>query len=377
MKAKMSSIFWGIVLIVVAGILLADRLEYIDLAKISTNAWVYIFAGGGLLFLLGYFLSGFKQWGLLFPALILVAIGSTIWMADHHIEDAYMGAPVLASVALPFYVGYLTNRKNWGLLIPAWVLTVLTVITALADRVDGTLIGGLFLLSAALPFLIVYLLNRKRWWALIPTWVLFVLGMITLFSEIVNGDLIGAFFLYSVALPFLVVYLTDRKRRWALIPTAILGVLGTIPLLAAIIGGSVMGAMVMFLFAAPFIVAYFRSQDNWWALIPAGVFISIGVVVVLGMLLPDNMPFAEGITTGILLLGFGLTFGLLWLRRQTIPTGWAKYPAIGLLVAAVLAFALGSYFQSYWAVVLLVAGVLMVVAGLRPKKQNTDNIIEK
>jgi general stress protein CsbA len=168
----------------------------------------------------------------------------------------------------------------------------------------------------------------------------------------------------------------NRKHRWALIPAAILGILGTIPLLASLIGGDVMGAAVMLLFAVPFFIAYFRSQDNWWALIPAGIFTTIGVIVILNMILPKNMPIMESITTGILFLGFGLTFGLLWLRRKTVPTAWAKYPAIGLLVAAVLAIALGSYFQSYWAVVLLVAGILMVVAGLRPKKQDADKVIE-
>jgi peptidoglycan/LPS O-acetylase OafA/YrhL len=372
MKSKISSIFWGIVLILVSGALLAERLGYIDFQKISSNIWVFIFAGGSLLFLLSYFLNGVRQWGWLFPAFILAALSATIWMGEHRLDGPYMGTPILASVALPFYVGFLVDRKNWGLLIPAWVLTVLTIITLLAEQVNGNLIGGLFLIAAALPFLVVFLLNRKRWWALIPTWVLFVLGLIALFSDIVDGNLIGAFFMYSVALPFLVVYLMNRKHRWALIPAVILGILGTIPLLASIIGGDVMGAAVMFLFAVPFFIVYFRSQDNWWALIPAGIFASIGVVVVLGMFIPDNMPVFEGIMTGILFLGFGLTFGLLWLRRAAVPTAWAKYPAIGLFSAALLAFILGQQFQNYWAVVLLVVGILMVVAGLRPKKQNLD-----
>jgi peptidoglycan/LPS O-acetylase OafA/YrhL len=252
---------------------------------------------------------------------------------------------------------------------------VLTVITLLVDRAEGTLVGGLFLLSTALPFLVVYLLNRKRWWALIPAWVLFVLSMITIFSEIVDGNLIGAFFLYSVALPFLVVYLMDRKRRWALIPAAILAILGTIPLFASLIGGDAMGAAVMLLFAVPFLIAYLRSKENWWALIPAGVFITIGVVVVLGMVLPEG-PLFQGIMTGTLFLGFGLTFGLLWLRRKSTPTAWARYPMIGLLAAALLAYFLGDYFQSYWAVVLLIVGILMVITGLRPKKQDTVKPIE-
>jgi hypothetical protein len=376
MRAKISSLFWGIALILASAVLLAERLGYVDFAKVSSNAWVFIFAGASVLFFLSYFLNGVRKWGWLFPAFILAALSATIWMAENGFDGAFMGAPILASVALPFYVGFLADRKNWGLLIPAWIMTVLTLVTLLAGGDNGNLIGGLFLFSAALPFLIAFILNRKRWWALIPTWVLFVLGTITLFADMVDGNLVGAFFLYSVALPFLVVFLVNRKHRWALIPASIIGVVGTIPLLASIIGGDVMGALVMFLFAAPFFYAYFRWKDNWWALIPAGIFTTIGLIVVLSMFVPDNMPIFEDLLTGILFLGFGLTFGLLWLLRKTQPTDWAKYPAIGLLATSVLAFALGQYFQSYWAVVLLLVGILLVVTGLLPKKKEADKPAE-
>jgi len=365
---KSASLYWGIALILVSAALLADRLGFIDFGSISNNAWVYIFGGAAILFLLSYFLNGIKQWGWLFPALISAAISLTIWLATHNFEGAFLGAPILASVALPFYIGFAINRKDWGLLIPAWILTVLTIITLSADRVEGTLIGALFLLSAALPFLIVFLTNRTRQWALIPMWVLFILGLITLLADHVSGNLIGALFMYAVALPFLVVYLMNRTHRWALIPAAIIAVVGTIPLLAMLIGGDVMGAFVMFLFAIPFVIVYFRWKENWWALIPAGIFTSIGLVVVLSMFVPDNQDVWNGILTGILLLGFGVTFGLLWLRRATLPTDWAKFPAIGLIAASLLAFILGKNFQNYWEVILLVVGVLLVVTSLLPKK---------
>jgi len=368
MKGKISNIFWGIVLLLAGGALLADRLGWIDFSRITTNAWVYVLAGGSLLFLLGYFVGGLRNWGLLFPALILAAVSLTVWMGDRGFTGGAMGMPVLLAVAIPFYVGFAANRKTWALLIPAWVMTVLAFVTLTAEAVQGTLIGAVILYAIALPFLAVFLLNRSRWWALIPFWVMFILGTITLLADHVDGNLIGALFLYAAALPFLVVYLTDRTRRWALIPAVAVALVGTIPLLSAVVAGDVMGAAVMLLFSAPFFFVYFRWKEHWWALIPAGVLASIAIVVVLGMLVPENRPVFQGILTGVLLLGIGLTFGWLWLRRAIHPTAWARYPAIGLLAAAVLACFLGSNTNIFWAMILMVGGIALVAYNFLRKK---------
>jgi len=368
MKGKVSSVFWGVLFILAGAALLADRLGWINFSLFSTNTWVYLFAGAGIVFLLAYFLSGFRNWGLLFPALIFGAISLTVWMSDRGWTGSFLGMPVLLSVAIPFYVGFLLDRKAWGLLIPAWVLTVLAFITLTADSAQGTLIGAVFLFAVAVPFLVVYLLNRTRWWALIPAWTMFILGTITLLADHVNGNLIGALFMYGVGLPFLVVYLSDRTRRWALIPAIALAVLGTIPLLESVVGGDWMGVVVMALFSAAFFLVYFRWNEQWWALIPAGIFASIAVVVFLGILLPEDRPFVQGVLTGTLLLGFGLTFGALWLLRGSRPTAWARYPAIGLLVAAVLAFIFGSNSNLFWAIALLAAGAVLVIYSLLQKK---------
>ena len=242
MKRNVSSIFWGVLMILAGAALLADRMGWINFSLVSTNTWVYIFAGLSLVFFLSYFVNGLRQWGWLFPALILGAISLTIWMADRGMEGSFLGMPILLSIAFPFYIGFAFDRKAWGLLIPAWVLTVLAFITLAADQVNGELIGAVFLYAVSLPFLVVFLLNRNRRWALIPFWITFILGTITLLSNHVNGDLIGALFMYAVALPFLVVYLTNHTRRWALIPALATAVLGTIPLLSSIVGGDWMGA---------------------------------------------------------------------------------------------------------------------------------------
>ena len=368
MKRNVGSIFWGLLFILAGAALLADRMGWINFSLFSPNAWVYVFGGASLVFFLGYFVAGLNKWGLLFPACIFGAVGLTIWMGDHNLTGSFLGMPILLSVALPFYVGFILNRRNWSLLIPAWVMTVLAFITLAADKVNGNLIGAVFMFAVCAPFLVVYLLDRSRWWALIPAWVTFILGCIILLSDHVNGNLIGALFLYAVALPFLVVYLTNRAMSWALIPAAAIALVGTIPLLATVVGGDWIGAAIMFLFMAAFIFVYFRWQANWWALIPVGVFASIGVVVVLGMLVPQDQPVFEGLMSSVLLLGFALTFGGLWLLRGTHPTAWARYPAIGLLIAAVVAGLSGGNSNVFWAVALLAAGLALVAYSLLRNK---------
>jgi hypothetical protein len=369
MKGKIINIFWGIILILISGLLLAQALGYIEFELFSTQAWILVFGVASAAFFLSYFLNGVRKWGWLFPAFIFAALALTIWMATSDIFGSVMGMPILASIALPFYVGFALDRRRWGLLIPAFVMTVLTFVTLMADSAPGEWIGALVLFSIGLPFLVVYLRDRSKRWALIPAFIMLVLGLITLLTTFTAGDWIGVLVMYAIALPFLVVYLMDRSKRWALILAAILGIVGLIPLVTALTGGDLTGAVLMFLFSLPFFVIYFRSKNNWWALIPAGVFASIGVVVVLSMLFPQQEEVLSNVFSGLLLLGIAIPFGILWLQRKTLPTDWAKYPAVGLLAGAVMAVLLGQGYQDYWtAVILMVIGVTLLVSAFSRKK---------
>jgi hypothetical protein len=318
MKRNTSSIFWGLLFILGGAALLADRMGWINFRLLSTNTWVYVFAALSLVFFLGYFFNGLRQWGWLFPALIFAAISLTIWMTEHGLTRSYVGMPILLSIAIPFYVGFAFNRRAWGLLIPAWVLTVLALITLSADLVDGNLIGALFL--------------------------------------------------FAVALPFLLVYLTNRTRRWALIPAAATALVGAIALLASVSGGDWPGAAFMLLFSAAFFFVFFRRKEYWWALIPSGVFASIGLVIILGILLPHNLPIFDALLNSVMLLGLALTFGALWLLRGTHPTAWAIYPAIGLFIVALVAFFSGGVSNLIWATALLAAGIVLVLYSFLRKK---------
>lgn len=313
MKAKIINFVWGIVLIVAGVIFLAENLGYIP--EISQQVWMGIMAGLSLLFFASYFVSGIKQWGWLFPACIFGALAITLGLIDQGIESELLGIPILLGIAIPFIVGFLLDRSAWGLLIPAWVMLVLTTVLLVVDQVPGEIVGAITMFGVGLPFLVVFLANRSQWWSLIPASILIGLGLVMVLVAQTSGDFIASFIFFTIALPFFVAYL------W--------------------------------------------SVNNWWAIIPGGILASIG----LALLLVTGTEFGEfgsALFNGVLLLGFGITFGVMWLRRNSQPTKWAIYPAVGLLAASALAFILGTQFQTYWPVFIILGGLVVLYLAFRP-----------
>jgi hypothetical protein len=317
MRSTYVNLLWGAALILGGGLFLAQNLGYFD--RFSPQFWMAAFAGTSLLFFASYFLSGIRHWGWLFPASMTAALALTIGLSEAGFTDAAIGAPVLASVGLPFVVAFALNP-------------------------------------------------RQHWWALIPAWVMAVLTLIVLATTRLPGEFIAALLLFGIALPFLVVYLADRSRWWALIPAFTLGVVGLIPLLANRLSGEAMGAFVLLvLLALPFLVVYLVSPPNWWALIPAGVLGSIG----LSLLLSSIEVFGASWNTLIsafMFLGWAATFGLLWMRRGSQPTEWAKYPALAMLGVALVTMILGSGMQQYWPLALIAVGALVLLNNLRERQ---------
>jgi hypothetical protein len=260
MKSKIITIFWGIMLIVFSGLLLAEVLGFINFGTLSQRGRAILFWVASAAFFLTYFLGGIKKWGWLFPALICAVMGWISLRSGRAIDLINLDWRMLAALSIPFYVGFIMERKSWGLLIPAYLLSATALINFGNEMVSNTIRSS----------------NVER-----------------------------------------------------LIPMALFS-----------------GVLPLFLLALPFFVVYFWSKKNWWALIPAGFLTSISLVVVLSIFVRNDHNTMTGIYIGTMLLGFAATMGILWLRRGIQPTGWAKYPAAGLLLLALGAFFLGNGWQA-------------------------------
>jgi hypothetical protein len=316
MKAKNLNFVWAIVLICAGGIALAQNFGYLQ--DISWPWWTLVFGGLSLLFFTSYFISGIRNWGWLFPALIFAALAVMLPLGVSGFDSPLIGAPIFVAIAVPFLVAYLLDRRgNWWALIPAWVMLMLTGILVVVERVPGEVVGALVMFGAGVPFVVVYATDRSRWWALIPAGTLCALGLVLVLMLQVNAEYLGALFVLLLAVPFGAVYL--------------------------------------------------MSPRNWWALIPAGVLTSIGVMVMLILSIGNLSESAAARLTGVMFLGMAVTFAMLWLRRAVQPTAWAIYPAAALALLGLLAFGLGTRFELVWPVALIGTGVFMLYLTLRPR----------
>jgi hypothetical protein len=243
-------------------------------------------------------------WGVVF---LLTGAGLLTGYIDYQEipDQTWFIVELVASVA--FVVTYfMAGTKKWGWLLPAFVLAGMAV--DLSSELYHTFLSQIngvpIMIAVALWFLTGFLIDRRRWGLLIPAYILVIAAVETEINTI-------------------------------LLPSILRG--QSVPLLLAFSSGA--GMMIML--ALPFFVVYVVSKKSWWALIPAGAFTSIAVIIVLPFLVADEHNTQYGLYSGVLCLGLAATFGILWLRRKTEPTDWAKYPAASLFVLSILAFILG------------------------------------
>jgi hypothetical protein len=314
MNINRSSLFWGVLLIGAGGIALAQQLGYID--QFSDQVWVWVFALVSLLAFLNYALSGWRQWGWLFPAGVFGGLAVTIALAINHVDNAAVASSLFFGLTLPFAAAYLRDRT-------------------------------------------------RNWWALIPGGFMLFLALTTLLVDTAGGEWVGALFLFMVALSFLFVYLSNRTRTWALLVAYIVAVLGVGPLMA--IGGrnaEYYGPIFLFAVALPFFYLYFRSVQNWWAIIPAGATTVLGIIAwlaIAGLIRNAN---EGGFANALLMGGLAATFAVVWLRHAK---PWAKIVTIVLAAVAVSSALFASYSEILWPLAIILVGVYLFYIALRPK----------
>jgi hypothetical protein len=315
MKSRFDNIFWGILLILAAGLIFAQQQGYVH--GFSRTFWMLVLAGVSLAFFVRYFVAGLRAWGWLFPACIFGTVAAMLWLNESGVQSTLLVAPIFAGIVVPFLVAFAINY-------------------------------------------------RQNWWALIPAFVLSATGTSIVFGGNVRGELIGALFMFAIGLPFLVVYFADRRKWWALIPGFTMAVFGTLILLSAY-SNQWAAAFITIAISLPFFYLHFKPQGFWWALIPAGVMASIGVNALLTNPLLGR--FAQStIPVAIMFLGWAATFGWLWRQREKMPTAWARFPAMVMAIIAVVLLVVGALTEVGLTAVLIAGGLLLIYFGLRPRK---------
>lgn len=321
MNINRSSLFWGILLIGAGVLALGSQLGYIG--DLTSTAWIFVFAAISLIAFVSYAMSGWTQWGWLFPTGIFGGLAVTITLATNDLNTGAVASPLFVGLLIPFAAAYLTDRaRNWWALIPGGIMLFLTLVTLLVDYTSG------------------------------DEWV-------------------GALLFFMVSISFLVVYLSNRARWWALLVAYITGVIGLAPLMS--VGGrdaEYFGAIVMFAVALPFFVVYFRSAQDWWAIIPAGAMTVLGVIVTLAIagLINDGGPgsFVSGEHVGAFLMaGLAATFSVLWLRHGM---NWARIVTIILGALAVASAFFASFYWIFWPVAFILGGAYLLYVALRKPK---------
>jgi hypothetical protein len=244
--------------------------------------------------------------------------------------------------------------------------------------------GGMILFGvASAAFFCIYFLHGIRNWG----WLLPAMFCASLFLTIgmdqagVEGPYPAVPLFAGPALPFFAGYAVT-KRRWLLVPGVFLGLFAAFLATSTLAGGDWAGVAFFGLLALALLAAYFLLSRPWGLLFLAGGSISIGSTVMLETLIPhEEIPplpgtyFQIGYYTWALILGLGITFGILWLLRRIHHTAWAIFPATGLISLAAAMWLLGGRYPEGWfAAGLLLTGVTLLLSSgwrslkLRPRK---------
>ncbi len=316
MKINKASLFWGILLIGFGALALTQQFGYLD--QLPESIWMWIFAFVSAVTFLSYALSGFREWGWLFPAGVFGGLAITIGLAVSGYDGAAMASPLFFGLLIPFAAAYIADRtSNWWALIPGGIMLFLAMVLLLVDNVGGEWIGTMFLFLIGLVFFAVYMNNRSRWWALLVAYIMFVLSLAPAMASF--GGNVAAYY----------------------------------------------GALFLFAVALPFFVVYFTTKDNWWAIIPAGSLTALALVAAAAVAGWINGDTQGGYTTAFLMGGVTVTFAFVWLRNAQ---QWAKGVTIVLTVLTIVSIFFAAYTEIFWPVAFIISGAYLLFTTMRPKQ---------
>lgn len=194
----------------------------------------------------------------------LILLGAALLLEVYTDLSAWVWVAILTLAGFIAFGVYLTDRSDWGLLIPAYVMWAIAGLVALTEVgvLKDEFVATYVLTVIALPFLATFLRRRSQWWALIPAYVLLAIGvMIPLIEwEILSDLLVPAYIMFVIAIPFFGVYARNRKLWWALIPGGVMAVTG-LSFLIAEAAVEYVGAAVLILVGVWILVRAFTRGE--------------------------------------------------------------------------------------------------------------------
>jgi hypothetical protein len=190
-----------------------------------------LFFGLLIPFAAAYLTDRSKNWWALIPGGIMLFLAMVTLLVDN-VGGEWIGSLFLFLIALSFLIVYFGNRtRTWALLV-AYILGVLALAPAMASGGGDTAayFGAVFLFAIALPFFVVYFRSPENWWAIIPAGVMTTLTIITALAiagwirNAEQGGYANAILLGGIAITFAIVWLHNAKE-WAKGVTIILAAL--------------------------------------------------------------------------------------------------------------------------------------------------------
>jgi len=174
------ALVWGGLLILFGVLSLLG--VYID---INRWVWVIVLLLAGLS-ILALFLADRREEWMLIPSYVLLAIAGLIFFSETYImAGVFVPFYVLAAIGLPFLIVFLRDREQWWALIPAYVLFAVGLMVVLLDmRILVDMLTPAYIMFAiAIPFFVVFARNSKNWWALIPGGIMAIIGFSFMIAE--------------------------------------------------------------------------------------------------------------------------------------------------------------------------------------------------
>jgi len=211
MKWLESRVLWGIVLILVGIIFLAENL---GMVQVSGLFWGALFGISGAFFVV-LFIQNRANWWALIPGFTLISVSVLVflnWIAPA-LGEVWGGSIVLAGIAVGFLLVYPFDSRHWWALIPGGILLTLTFVAGLDELKPGFGTAGVFFLGTGMTFALVALLPTPQGemrWAWIPAAILAAAGVVFLMV----GENLSVYLLPGslILLGILLILRTLRRR---------------------------------------------------------------------------------------------------------------------------------------------------------------------